>query len=111
MNDNKATIIKFPEQKIVRINPELGKGDRQMRADRNLSDEITANLFTGLILDSLEQAYGIDVDNEDFAKYYSFIVALFQATMYKYHGLEHPLHEFMDNHVKVAAESEALESE
>ncbi len=110
MNQNEATIIKFPEKNIVRVNPEPNKNERQLRADKNLSDEMTANLFSGLLLDTLEQAYGIDVENEDFVKYYSFIVALFQATMYKYHGLEHPLHRFMEEHVKLT-EAEETESE
>lgn len=110
MNNNKATIIKFPEQNIVRLNPEFDQGDRKMRANRNLSDDITTTLFTGLILDILEQN-GIDIDNEDFAKYYSFIVALFQAMMYRYHGLEHPLHEFMDTHFKITVENEQPEKD
>ena len=104
MNDNKATILKFPDSKMIRINPENGAtgAARQKLADKNLSDNITANLMVGFVLDNLEQMYGINIDDPEFSKFYSFVVALFQATLYKYYDIPHPLGEFIDNHVKLA---------
>ena len=112
MNDNKATILKFPESKIVRINPDIDAGgERQKLADKNLSDNITANLIIGFVLDNLEQVYGIDIDDPEFAKYFSFVANIFQATMYKYYGVPHHLHKFIDESVKLVEETPPIMEE
>jgi hypothetical protein len=113
MNDNKATILKFPDSKIVRINPENTaiSEARQKLADQHLADSITADLGVGFVLDTLEQMHGLDVDNPEFAKYFSLCASVFQAALYKYYGITHPLHEFIDKNVALFENVTPIEPE
>ena len=100
MNDN---IIKFPTKfkgkrmpKVVNINP------TQTQEDLDFVDNLTEGLMIGLIHNIGEN--GIDIKNEKFIGYISFLNEVVRGILYRDIGFRHPIQPFMDTVVKTVTE-------
>lgn len=94
-------VVEFPKHKIVReapVNSELLE-KAQLRSLQNHADTIVEDLISN-IAEELENE-GIDIDNNQFLKDFSLTVDALRATVYRNFGLEHPLHSFIDENIRM----------
>jgi hypothetical protein len=96
MNDK---VIEFPKNKVVRELPEEIHKARQAKADQKFADSVVDEL-SGFLLTELDN-YNLAVDNKAFAKDYVLVVDALRAAVYRSLDLEHHLHVFIDDNVKV----------
>ena len=94
-------VVEFPKHKIVReapVNNELLE-KAQLRSLQNHADAIIEDLVDN-IASELENE-GIDIDNSQFLKDFSLTVDSLRATVYRNFGLDHPLHSFIDDNIRM----------
>lgn len=97
-------ILEFPRNKIVREvpidNERLEKAKKQ--STKNFAEALIANIGENVLID-LEQGAGLEVSakNEDFTRDFFFALDVLRATIYRQLELEHHLHDYIDQHVKV----------
>ena len=107
-------IINFPKDKIVR-DPTfpaeelaaIKKKGRKQVADA-IINEMTVALFTEL------ENYGIDSSHDDFRKDFIYTMDVMRAMVYRNMSIEHPLHPYIRDSVKVYqrnAEGELVETQ
>lgn len=96
MNDK---VITFPKHKVVREVPGDVLEERNRRADQKMADSIVDEI-TGLIITELDNYY-VDVENKAFAKDLVLVADALKASVYRSFGLDHHLHQFIDNNVKL----------
>ena len=98
-------ILQFPKNKIVREvpidNERLEKAKKQ--SVKNFAESLVANIGENILLD-LEQGAGLEVSpkNEDFTRDFFFALDVLRATIYRQLELDHHLHEYINEHVKVS---------
>jgi hypothetical protein len=96
MNDK---VIEFPKNKVVRELPEEIHKARQQKADQKFADSVVDEL-SGFLLTELDN-YNIPVENKQFAKDMVLVVDALRAAVYRSLDLEHHLHIFIDDNVKI----------
>lgn len=96
-----TNVYQFPKDKIVReVQPNIDEIERaKHKSLLNYADMIVDDLI-GSILDSLDNQ-GIEVEKEEFQKDLSFTIDAMRASVYRYFGLEHTLHKFIDENVQI----------
>lgn len=103
-------VIEFPKNKVVREVPEEIKKERQAKADQKMADSIVDEI-AGLMITELDNYY-IDVQDKQFAKDIVLVVDALKAAVYRSFGIDHHLHEFVDNNVKlIEGDLESLSKE
>lgn len=96
-----TNVFEFPKNKIVReVQPNIDEIERaKHKSLLNYADMIVDDMI-GNMLDAFDN-YGIEVEKEDFQKDFAFSVDALKATVYRYFGIEHSLHSFIDENVKI----------
>ena len=96
-----TNVYQFPKDKIVRdVQPNIDEIERaKHKSLLNYADMVVDDLI-GNTLDALDN-HGIEVDKEEFQKDLAFTIDAMKATIYRYFGLEHTLHKFIDENVQV----------
>lgn len=101
MSEEPANILQFPKSKIVREQmpniealEKLKEKGMQKFADA-LVDDISDNILHEL------SGCGIDIENDLFIKDYYFVTMIMSAAIYRSLDIEHPMHDYIDKHIKV----------
>jgi hypothetical protein len=97
--NTKQNVIEFPRHKVVRDIPDKVIEERNRRADQKTADAIVDDI-TGYVLTELDN-YNVEVESETFGKDFVLAVDAIKAVVYRSFGIEHHLHDFTDNNVKV----------
>ncbi len=92
-------VIEFPKSKVVREVPEEIHLERQAKADMKQADTIVDEV-AGLMITELDNYY-VDVTNKQFAKDIILVVDALKAAVYRSYGIDHHLHPFIDDNVKL----------
>lgn len=92
-------IIEFPKNKVVREIPEEIHIERQAKADQKMADAIVDEV-AGLMITELDN-YFIEVTDKQFAKDIILVVDSLKAAVYRSFGIDHHLHPFIDDNVKL----------
>lgn len=92
-------VIEFPKNKVVRDVPEEIYKERQAKADQKMADAIVDEV-AGLMITELDN-YFIEVTDKQFAKDIILVVDSLKAAVYRSFGIDHHLHDFIDNNVKL----------
>lgn len=106
-----SQILEFPKSKIVREN--LPENERVIQAKERSLNSFAAELSDDLaaqVYDELDNM-GLDVDSEQFQKDYGFCVEALRASIYRAVGLDHRMHHFLDNNVRVIEEGQDIPEE
>lgn len=103
-------VIKFPKEN-PRINAQETLSDVQKKIDKakekyvnSLVDHHCSQLLAGISLS------GIEIETDEFMKDFAFTVETVRSSMYRSMGIEHPLHEQIDEAIDVV-EAEEEETE
>ncbi len=102
-------VIEFPKHKVVRELPEEVHKARQAKADQKFADTVVDDL-SGILLTELDN-YGIDITDKNFIRDFVLVVDSFRAAVYRPLGLDHHLHTFIDDNVKLLENSKGLSKE
>jgi hypothetical protein len=95
------TVVEFPKHKIVRqapINIEVLERAKE-KAVTTFGDSVTDAMIDAL-LEGFEN-WGIDTEKPQFIRDFSFTVDAIRATVYRSIEMDHPLHKFIDENVKM----------
>jgi hypothetical protein len=97
-----ATIIAFPDEKIVR-RPVLDDymDELKEKGKFNFADSLTDELMSPLI-ESLHNV-GVDITSEAFIKDISLATSILRAAIFRNFGLEHSMHNFIDEFVQIGS--------
>ena len=94
-------VLEFPKSRIVREVP-VDIEEIEKAKERGLTsyadgivEDLVGNIYTEL------ENYGLDIENEHFEKDFSFAMDGIRSTVYRILGIEHHLHDFVDNSVKM----------
>ena len=94
-------VLEFPKSRIVREVPvdieqiEKAKERGLTSYADGIVDDLVGNIYTEL------ENYGLDVESEHFEKDFSFAMDGIRSTVYRILGINHHLHDFVDNSVKM----------
>ena len=102
-------VIEFPKHKVVRDIPEEHLKARQAKADQKFADSV-ADELSGLLLTELDN-YDIEVADKTFTKDFILVVDALRASIYRSLGLDHHLHAFIDENVKLIDREELSKEE
>jgi hypothetical protein len=102
-------VIEFPKHKVVRDVPEEHLRARQAKADQKLADAIVDDL-TGMLITELDNCM-VEVENKQFSKDFVLVADALKACVYRSFGIDHHLHGFVDNNVKLIEGSEGMTKE
>jgi predicted AlkP superfamily pyrophosphatase or phosphodiesterase len=102
-------VIEFPKNKVVRDLPEEVHKARQAKADQKFADSVVDEL-SGIVITELDN-YGVEVTNKVFAKDFILVVDALRASVYRQFELEHHLHDFIDENVKIIEGKDGLSKE
>lgn len=96
-----STILQFPRSKIVReILPESDELKRlKAKNTRNFADTLVQDLSEEILVALSE--VGLDTDGKEFNKDFHFFVGTLHSMIYRSLGIEHDLHKFVDENVKI----------
>lgn len=92
-------VIDFPKNKVVREIPEEHLKARQAKADQKLADAIVDDTV-GLLITELDNCF-VAVENKQFSKDFILVADALRACVYRSFGLDHHLHDFIDDNVKL----------
>lgn len=94
-------ILQFPKSKIVReILPESEHlKELKKKNTKNFADALVENLSEEILV-SLSEV-GLDTDGDVFAKDFHFFVGTLNSMIYRSLGIDHELHDFVDNNVTI----------
>ena len=92
-------VIEFPKSKVVREVPEEIHLERQAKADMKQADAIVDEI-AGIMLTELDNYY-VDISDKQFAKDIILVVDALKAAVYRSYGIDHHLHPFIDDNVKL----------
>lgn len=103
-------VIEFPKSKVVREVPEEIHKERQAKADMKQADAIVDEI-AGIMLTELDNYY-VDINQKQFAKDIILVVDALKAAVYRSYGIDHHLHAFIDDNVKlIEGDLESLSKE
>lgn len=105
----KDKVIEFPKHKVVRDVPGEVLEERQRKSDQKFADSVVEEL-SGFLLTELDN-YNLDIDNKQFAKDFILVVDALRASVYRTLNLDHHLHMFVDENVKILEGTEGLTKE
>jgi hypothetical protein len=96
-----STILPFPRSKIVReILPESEELKRlKAKNTRNFADALVQDLSEEILVALSE--VGLDTDGENFNKDFHFFVGTLHSMVYRSLDMEHDLHQFVDEKVRI----------
>lgn len=93
-------VVNFPSHRIIREHADVDIiAKAKQKSTLKFADTITEEMV-GNMLEDLENS-GIDVETKQFIKDFSMVVDCLRASVYRHFELEHHLHEFIDNNVKM----------
>lgn len=92
-------VIEFPKHKVVREVPEEQIKAAEARRDQKFADTVVEEI-TGIIITELDNYY-IEMENKQFSKDIILVVDALKAAVYRQLGIDHHLHDFVDNNVKI----------
>lgn len=92
-------VIEFPKHKVVREVPEEQLIERARKSDQKMADSI-ANELAAMVVAELDN-YEFDVNNKEFAKDFILVVESIRSVVYRQYDIEHHLHDFIDQNVKI----------
>ncbi len=92
-------VIEFPKSKVVREIPEEHLKARKDRMNQKVADAISEDI-SGIVLTELDNN-GVDVETEGFMKDFVLTNESIKACVYRFFGIEHYLHNYEDNHIKI----------
>lgn len=98
MSEDKK-VLEFPKHKVVRDVPEEVIEERNRRADQKMADSIVDEI-AGHIITELDN-YFVEVTDKQFAKDIILVIDALKATVYRSFGIDHHLHSFIDDNVKL----------
>lgn len=94
-------VLEFPRHKIVRDGSmnieELQK--MKTKSLQNFTDALIQEMTENMLMDF--DNYGIDIESDEFIKDFHYLVAILSATIYRTVGMEHELHPFLEEKVKL----------
>ena len=99
-------VIEFPKSKVVRELPEEIHKARAKKADQKFADSVVDEIC-GIVLTELDN-YDIQVEDKSFSKDFVLVVDSLRACIYRSLDLDHHLHAFIDDNVKVIEGSHSL---
>jgi hypothetical protein len=102
-------VIEFPKHKVVREVPQEHLIARQAKADQKLADAIVDDL-TGMLITELDNCM-VEVENKQFSKDFVLVADALKACVYRSFGIDHHLHDFVDNNVKLIEGGEGMTKE
>lgn len=94
-------VVEFPKNKIVRAAPIHVEAiaAAQEKALQNHADTIVDELIEGLVAEI--ENYGVTIEDKAFMRDFSLTADALRASIYRSFGLDHQLHSFIDNNVKM----------
>ena len=98
MTDEKK-VIEFPKHKVVRDVPGEVIEERNRRADKKIADTIVDEL-TGIMITELDNYY-VEIQDKQFTKDFVLVVDALKAAIYRQFDIDHHLHPFIDDNVKL----------
>jgi hypothetical protein len=104
-----SKVIEFPHHKVVREVPEEHMIARQAKADQKLADAIVDDI-TGMMITELDNCF-VEVENKQFSKDFVLVADALKACVYRSFGIDHHLHDFIDNNVKLIEGAESMTKE
>lgn len=99
-----GNIVEFPKSKIIRdasLNIEAIEKMKE-KSTQNFADTLVQDL-TESLLTELDN-YGIDIEDEVFAKDFFYMVSIMSAMIYRTLNLKHDFHDFLDKNVVMKEE-------
>jgi hypothetical protein len=102
-------VLEFPKHKVVRDVPGEVIEERNRRADQKMADAMVDEI-TGMIITELDNYY-VEVQDKQFTKDFILVLDSLKAAVYRSFGLDHHLHEFIDNNVKLIEGKEGMSKE
>lgn len=101
MNEEPANILQFPRSKIVREQlPNIEELEKlKEKGMQNFADALVEDISDN-ILNELNGC-GIDIEDDSFIKDYYFVTMIMSAAIYRSLKIEHPMHDYIDTHIKV----------
>ena len=99
MNDK---VIEFPKHKVVREIPQEVHQARQAKADQKFADAMVDEL-TGILITELDN-FDVAVTDKEFSKDFILVIDALKAAVYRSFGLDHHLHDFIDNNVTLISD-------
>lgn len=94
-------VVEFPKSKIVReapVNIELLEKAKE-KAVARVADQIVDAVIETMI-EQIEN-FGLDTDHDNFLKDFSLVADGLRATVYRSFEIEHHLHNFIDDNIKL----------
>lgn len=92
-------VIEFPKSKVVREIPDEVHKERQAKAEMKQADAIVDEI-AGIMLTELDN-YCVEIHDKQFAKDIILVVDALKAAVYRSYGIDHHLHPFIDDNVKL----------
>lgn len=94
-------VVEFPRHKIVRDSSQNLEEVKKLKTKslENYADAIAQEITENILMD-LDNS-GLDVETRSFTKDFHFFVGVLTATIYRMMDLEHELHNFIDERVKI----------
>lgn len=102
-------VIEFPKHKVVRDVPGEVIEERNRRADQKMADAMVDEI-TGMMITELDNYY-VEVEDKQFTKDLVLVVDALRAAVYRSFGIDHHLHAFIDNNVKLIEGGEGMTKE
>lgn len=102
-------VIEFPKHKVVRDVPEEVIEERNRRADQKMADSIVDEI-TGFMITELDNYY-VQVTDKQFTKDFILVADSLKAAVYRSFGIDHHLHPFIDENVKLIEGKEGMTKE
>jgi hypothetical protein len=102
-------VIEFPKHKVVRDVPGEVIEERNRRADQKMADSIVDEI-AGIMITELDNYY-VSVEDKQFTKDFILVVDSLKAAVYRSFGIDHHLHPFIDDNVKLIEGHEGMTKE
>ena len=102
-------VIEFPKHKVVRDVPGDVMEERNRRADQKMADAMVDDII-GMVITELDNYY-VEVENKQFTKDFVLVLDALKAAVYRSFGLDHHLHDFIDDNVKLIEGREGMTRE
>lgn len=94
-------VVEFPKNKIVRDSTQNIEELKKIKTKslENFADALAQEITENVLMD-LDNS-GLDTESRTFTKDFHFLVNVLTATIYRMMELEHELHQFIDERVKL----------
>jgi hypothetical protein len=107
-----ANILEFPKSAIVRdttaqTNERIAAAKEA--GTKNFADAVGSDLAEEMAMNL--SSCGIDIETEQFQKDFTLLYAVMAGMIYRAVDLTHPIHQFMDDSVKLVAAQDENQSE